>query len=175
MELLKRKTESKDSKAELEPWNHVFESPDELRHGDRDHNIDSNISYPLMPSEHFRHSRRALREKLKKSRKDRAEVMDEFFASALADNLVVSSTARIVLDNIKIYQQGQEYVFDRVMTHVLKIKNDAERHVATMLEAQTRIENEMAKQEEKEGMSGSPGGEISMAIIRNPLHNEYRA
>lgn len=148
----------KGPKQEFEPWQHVFDGPDQLEYGSYEHGIDCTVKYPIIPSELFRHSRRALKDKLLKSPEDRLEVINEHFATSISEAIVTGRTARILLDDTKIYREGTEHVFTRLKTHVLKVKQDCERHVSAMFESQVKIENEMARLKDAKKQNGAGTG-----------------
>lgn len=135
-----------DAKISEDEWRDIFEMPDFLRHANPSVNSsphNSNINYPFIPAEYFRHARMALRRKLAKSRQDRKEILDEFFASAVSDNLLMLQCMRLYLDKIYIDRPGTRFQdsFTVNFGTINSVKERKEKHLMALFESMSRIEN----------------------------------
>ena len=130
-------------KVQEDEWRDIMEIPDLLRHPNQQENKGSTIDFPFIPSEYFRHARIALRKKIAKSKQDRKEVLDEFFATAVSDNMIALQCMRLHLDKMCI--QPPENRFQDSFTvnfgTINAVKEKKEKHVLALFESMSRIEN----------------------------------
>lgn len=130
-------------KVQEDEWRDIIEIPDLLRHPNQQENKGGSIDYPFTPADYYRHARIALRKKIAKSKQDRKEVLDEFFATAVSDNMIVLQCMRLHLDKMCI--QPPENRFQDSFTvnfgTINAVKEKKEKHVMALFESMSRIEN----------------------------------
>ncbi|MFZ2653589.1 MAG: hypothetical protein WAX69_01615 [Victivallales bacterium] len=130
-------------KIDEDEWRDVFDMPDFLRHPNSQGGKGGTIDFPFIPANYFRHARISLRNKLKKSKLDRKEILDEFFAAAASDNILQLQGMRLELDkaSVQSLENRSQESFILNFGTMTAVKERKERHLMGLFEAMSRIEN----------------------------------